>query len=46
MEVKAEEAVFENVGQAVHVSFLIMAQEAKQDAPLRAALIRAMESVC
>ena len=45
MEVKAEEAVFENVGQAVHVSFLIMAQEAKQDAPLRAALIKAMESV-
>ncbi|WP_298410484.1 hypothetical protein [Janthinobacterium sp.] len=44
MEVK-DEAVFENVGQAVHVSFLIMAQEAKQDAPLRAALIRAMESV-
>lgn len=40
-----EEAVFESVGQAVHVSFLIMAQEAKQDAPLRAALIRAMESV-
>ena len=40
-----DEAVFENVGQAVHVSFLIMAQEAKQDAPLRAALIRAMESV-
>ncbi|MED5615133.1 hypothetical protein [Janthinobacterium sp. P210005] len=45
MEVKAEDAVFENVGQAVHVSFLIMAQEAKQDAPLRAALIKAMESV-
>lgn len=44
MEVK-DEAVFESVGQAVHVSFLIMAQEAKQDAPLRAALIRAMESV-
>lgn len=44
MEVK-DEAVFENVGQAVHVSFLIMAQEAKQDAPLRAALIKAMESV-
>ena len=40
-----DDAVFENVGQAVHVSFLIMAQEAKQDAPLRAALIRAMESV-
>lgn len=42
---ESKEAVFENVGQAVHVSFLIMAQEAKQDAPLRAALIRAMESV-
>ena len=45
MEMKVDEAVFENVGQAVHVSFLIMAQEAKQDAPLRAALIKAMESV-
>ena len=44
MEVR-EEAVFESVNQAVHVSFLILAQEAKQDAPLRAALIRAMESV-
>lgn len=45
MEMKVDEAVFENVGQAVHVSFLIMAQEAAQDAPLRKALIRAMESI-
>lgn len=44
MEV-SDEAVFENVGQAVHVSFLIMAQEATQDAPLRKALMRAMETI-
>lgn len=40
-----ERAIFENAGQAVHVSFLIMAQEATQDAPLRMALIRIMESI-
>jgi hypothetical protein len=40
-----EEAIFENAGQAVHVAFLIMAQEATQDAPLRKAIIKAMESV-
>ena len=40
-----DEAVFESVGQAVHVSFLIMAQEATQDAPLRKALMRAMETI-
>lgn len=39
------EAIFENAGQAVHVAFLIMAQEATQDAPLRKALIRIMESI-
>ena len=38
-------AIFENAGQAVHVAFLIMAQEATQDAPLRKALIRIMESI-
>lgn len=37
--------VFENAGQAVHVAFLVLAQEAQQDAPLRKALIRAMESI-
>jgi hypothetical protein len=40
-----QQAIFENVGQAVHVAFLIMAQEATQDAPLRMALIRIMESI-
>ena len=38
-------AIFENAGQAVHVAFLILSQEAIQDAPLRAALIRVMESM-
>ncbi|MEO7579927.1 MAG: hypothetical protein ABIT83_20145 [Massilia sp.] len=40
-----QEAIFENAGQAVHVAFLIMAQPATQDAPLRMALIRIMESI-
>ncbi|NML62257.1 hypothetical protein HHL21_14465 [Massilia sp. RP-1-19] len=40
-----QEAIFENAGQAVHVAFLVMAQEATQDAPLRKALIRIMESI-
>lgn len=40
-----DRAIFDNVGQAVHVSFLVMAQEATQDAPLRKALIRVMESI-
>ncbi len=40
-----QEAIFANAGQAVHVAFLIMAQEATQDAPLRKALIRVMESI-
>jgi hypothetical protein len=40
-----EQAIFENAGQAVHVAFLIMAQEATQDAPLRKAIIRVMESI-
>lgn len=40
-----EQAIFENAGQAVHVAYLIMAQEATQDAPLRKALIRIMESI-
>lgn len=40
-----EQAIFDNVGQAVHVSFLVMAQEATQDAPLRKALIKIMESI-
>jgi hypothetical protein len=37
--------VFESAGQAVHVAFIVLAQEAQQDAPLRKALIRAMESI-
>lgn len=36
--------IFESACQAVHVSFLILAQEAQQDAPLRKALIWVMES--
>lgn len=38
-------AVFATAGQAVHVAFVIMAQEAQQDAPLRRALLRVMESI-
>lgn len=38
-------AIFQNVGQAVHVSFLIIGQEPAGDAPFRKALIRAMESI-
>lgn len=45
MAAMEQEAIFENAGQAVHVAFLIMAQEATQDAPLRKALIRVMESI-
>jgi hypothetical protein len=43
--VELEQAIFENTQQAVHVAFLIMAQPATQDAPLRKALIRIMESI-
>ena len=39
------EAVFATAGQAVHVAFVIMSQPAQQDAPLRKALIRVMESI-
>jgi hypothetical protein len=39
------EPIFEDAGQAVHVAFLVMAQEARQDAPFRKALIRSMESI-
>jgi hypothetical protein len=42
---EVEQAIFSNAGQAVHVAFLIMAQEATQDAPLRKAIIRVMESI-
>jgi hypothetical protein len=45
MMVEEEQAIFANAGQAVHTAFLIMAQEATQDAPFRKALIRAMESI-
>lgn len=40
-----QQGIFENAGQAVHVAFLIMAQEPAGDAPFRKALIRAMESI-
>lgn len=39
------EAIFGSTGQAVHVAFMVMSQPAMQDAPLRKALIRAMESI-
>lgn len=39
------EAIFGNTGQAVHVAFMVMSQPAMQDAPLRKALIRALESI-
>jgi hypothetical protein len=39
------EPIFEDAGQAVHVAFLVMAQDARQDAPFRKALIRSMESI-
>lgn len=39
------DAMFANVGQAVHVAFLVMSQPAMQQAPFRKALIRAMESI-
>lgn len=42
---KMSEAVFATAGQAVHVAFVIMSQPAQQDAPLRKALIRVMESI-
>jgi hypothetical protein len=45
MMVEEEQAIFENAGQAVHVAFLVMSQPAMQDAPLRKALIRIMESI-
>jgi hypothetical protein len=37
-----QKAVFETTGQALHVSFLIMSVEARQDSPLRNMLIQAM----
>lgn len=43
--IEVNEAIFDNAGQAVHVAFLVLAQEAIQEAPLRKALIRAMESI-
>jgi hypothetical protein len=45
MMVEEEQAIFKDAGQAVHVAFLVMAQEAMQDAPFRKALIRVMESI-
>jgi hypothetical protein len=39
------ETIFATTGQAVHVAFMVMSQPAMQDAPLRKALIRSMESI-
>lgn len=38
-------AIFNSVGQALHVAFLIMSVEAQQDSPLRKALIRMMSDI-
>ena len=38
-------AIFQSVGQALHVAFLIMSVDARQDAPMRTALLRMMEAV-
>lgn len=38
-------AIFNSVGQALHVAFLIMSVEAQQDSPLRKALIRMMNDI-
>jgi hypothetical protein len=35
--------VFESIGQALHVSFMVMANEARQGGPLRKALIQMMD---
>ncbi len=42
---KEMDTIFVNVGQAVHVAFMVMSQPAMQAAPMRKALIRAMESI-
>jgi len=39
------DAIFGSAGQAVHVAFVVMSQPAMQDAPLRKALIRVLESI-
>lgn len=39
------EAIFGSTGQAVHVAFMVMSQPAMQDAPMRKALIRVLESI-
>ena len=38
-------AIFENTGQAIHVAMTIMAQEAREDGPLRKALIRMLRDI-
>jgi hypothetical protein len=37
------DAIFQTTGQALHVAFLVMSQEARQDGPLRKALIQILE---
>jgi hypothetical protein len=39
------EAIFGSTGQAVHLAFVVMSQPAMQDAPMRKALIRVLESI-
>lgn len=43
-EQEYRDAIFSSAGQAVHVAYMIMAQDAQQEAPLRKALMRIMES--
>ncbi|GGI16418.1 hypothetical protein [Oxalicibacterium faecigallinarum] len=38
-------AIFTSVGQALHVAYLIMASDARQDSPLRKALVRMMSDI-
>lgn len=45
LKLSLAEPIFETVGQALHVAFLIMSVEAQQDSPLRKGLIRIMGDV-
>jgi hypothetical protein len=38
-----QQSIFKSAGQAVHVAFVVMGQEASHGAPFRAALLRVME---
>lgn len=40
---QGQQGIFQNAGQAVHVAFAVMAQEASHGTPFRAGLLRVME---